>query len=1167
MAELYASELEAAERSTLDTAQDVVEYASHLSQTIGPRPAGTEEEQQASFYIEGLMKDGAGLKTEIEEFRCTPNYELPRVVCCIVSAVLAVLSVALPLTIVPALIITLILAVLYAMETFGLNIIGKVAKKGISQNVVARYIPEAAQGGAEAERSSRRKRKIIVVAHYDTGKVRAELKGPLFGVLNIVHWVELVCMILIPLILLIRLAFTAGGVFLTVLNVLVVIAAIGAFLPVISYILHQTAQYNNGANCNAAGVAVMAEVARRIGRELPATDFADNVSMSGEDAVRASGLIPEGASLTYNSGQVSVIGAQSAPLEVMGAQAVGLPNEEQMHAEFVSTGQAFPPSHTPSGAGVDAIFEGIGKTSDAAGAGVSAPVASASQETGAMDAISAQPEDASVPAAAVVGAAGAAVAGAVAGVAVGTASQDIPPAPAAPEPDDGVPDWFKRGRQKAMEHKPHDESGPTLVQRSRFADALDAAAASTAEAQAQAERAESAPSIAEQRLQQMRESIMGQAAGAQNSLRNAVHGTPADQSAAAAAGTEAASQPEQPQAAAPGVTGHNAGVGGYLSNTLASPDYETAAAAQEAAAAADAAGVASKAAAEATVASATAAALATDAAQLAAQAEAKASAERAAIANRTMSFIPVALDPNEMKMQSEALKSQEATAQAAASAAVPAAVSAQDADAADAHKRKRREIALPSLTGAIEGVSAKLQDAPIDEIEHAEPTEQEKRASRMARQEKLAASLPSTTGSSSVTHGSRSASEGASGAVNVTAGAFTSGTSSFEPVGDELIADVAEDDIYIDDADDSDYIEQTTQTGAFAGPGYVNMPTSRASRMFGRFRKNKKKDEEVSLKDSLGVGDDFDARSVGKARGGWESFRDDNAFDDDWEGGAFSKLKETAANGIGKIGGRGGKASQASAEVAYDEGYAGDGYYDEYGAYEEDFQDGYQTGTADYAGYEEGYDEYGEEDASGRRPRGGRSGARQSRRGAEDGGRMTRKPVANPFGDLPLDFSDNQMDERELIQQFKNGPISTEIWFVALGAEVADNAGIKAFIAEHTQDLRGSVVVDLNGLGAGELSVIEEEGMFRPAKVSSRLKRYANKAANALGMRLGSGKMLWRDSAAYISLRRGYQTLHIAGMKDGKPAYCAQADDVFENLSEEKLRQNSDFVMELIRNI
>lgn len=91
-----------------------------------------------------------------------------------------------------------------------------------------------------------------------------------------------------------------------------------------------------------------------------------------------------------------------------------------------------------------------------------------------------------------------------------------------------------------------------------------------------------------------------------------------------------------------------------------------------------------------------------------------------------------------------------------------------------------------------------------------------------------------------------------------------------EPVGDELLADVDPEDIYVEDADDSVFEEEFTETGAFAGPGYVEMPQSRMGKFFGRFRRKKDKQEE-SAAEWLGVDDDFDARSAGKARGGWES--------------------------------------------------------------------------------------------------------------------------------------------------------------------------------------------------------------------------------------------------------------------------------------------------------
>ena len=41
-----------------------IEYAARLTETIGARPAGTEEEQQASFFIDEVLREEAGLQLQ-----------------------------------------------------------------------------------------------------------------------------------------------------------------------------------------------------------------------------------------------------------------------------------------------------------------------------------------------------------------------------------------------------------------------------------------------------------------------------------------------------------------------------------------------------------------------------------------------------------------------------------------------------------------------------------------------------------------------------------------------------------------------------------------------------------------------------------------------------------------------------------------------------------------------------------------------------------------------------------------------------------------------------------------------------------------------------------------------------------------------------------------------
>ena len=333
-------------------------------------------------------------------------------------------------------------------------------------------------------------------------------------------------------------------------------------------------------------------------------------------------------------------------------------------------------------------------------------------------------------------------------------------------------------------------------------------------------------------------------------------------------------------------------------------------------------------------------------------------------------------------------------------------------------------------------------------------------------------------------------------------------TGAFAPIGDELLDNVDPDDIYVDDADDSAYDDNITETGAYAGPGYVEMPKSRVQRLFGRFRK-KEKEIEPSPQEWLDVDETFDARSAGAERGGWESFRDEDA--DVYEEDAFD-----SATG--------------------------------------QFEDDFDPNDADYY------------DSDDRRPWNG--GAFSSTRveqhgaGADEFDGLDGSDAYGRYEEDP-----EIADELRQVYQFRNPDINTEVWFVALGSELSKNAGMRAFLDEHQQDLRGAIIIDLDALGAGDLCMIEKEGTLRAVKTSSRMKRYVKKASQASGVSIGSAQLLWEDSAASFAVRHGHQAMHLVGIEGGKPALYAQANDMMENIDEETLRSNADFVMELLKNI
>ena len=117
---------------------ELMDHVAYLSQEIGPRPAGTEEEQQAALYITEQMQKDAGLSAVIEDFNSASNAETPRAICCAITFVIALASLFLPVLAIPAMVLTALSAILYVLEVGGKPIISRFLARGVSQNVVDR---------------------------------------------------------------------------------------------------------------------------------------------------------------------------------------------------------------------------------------------------------------------------------------------------------------------------------------------------------------------------------------------------------------------------------------------------------------------------------------------------------------------------------------------------------------------------------------------------------------------------------------------------------------------------------------------------------------------------------------------------------------------------------------------------------------------------------------------------------------------------------------------------------------------------------------------------------------------------------------------------------------------------------------------------------------------
>lgn len=1086
---------------------EIMEDIAYLSQEIGPRPAGTEEEQQAALYISDTLKNRTGFETSIEEFACNSKPDLVKVVLCVLAIIVSIAAMIVDFAVIPAILIGILCAILYAPEALGRPLLSRALSRGVSQNVVSKYQP--------AVRSSRRSRKVVIVASYDSGKIQKELGA--VGILPALDIAALVGMVAIPVLWIARAAFgmEAAGPALIAWNAVTIIALVLAVFPVIFFIMHQMAQYNEAANCNAASVAAMIEVAKRVANTPAVVAKPDeSVRIHGEEAARAEGLVPEGASIEYVAASAGT-------------------DAEKPVAIQSSVVEEKPATDSPVQAAASESFVYL---NDQAG----------------------WPQEYSYNQVA-----------------------DKEPEPEPEKKDDSLPEWYLAAQAKA--HRPADTGAP--VRRSRFASALDAAvetshqraqqaaaaqqaareaalasafeaarAASCPEPSADVVQAESSP-VSEERVEVEYEEVFPETAVATESEPQPVDSDLGDEPAPAQPAPRMNTLAALAQQAIENAIANGEDPSTFVPEPVSKPRPVKE---EEAVAPADGQPVldeqdelpASQPEAEpAPAPEVKHESVSEEESRQASDASSVPEGEVEEPAGGTVA-IP-RIDVSELRRDAaRARQGQDDRPQAdKQEPAFPAIeLPAIDVQPETDHAKRNPLLDSPEMIADLPQIDTTLpQPAPlagaganpslssriprvnldafgISTAGNAEPLDNKRAALRNT--------VPSLSGSISF---EPSAEETGNSTVSRT-GSFSpvSMSGSIGPVGDELIEGVDPEDIYVEDADDSDYAENTTASGAYAGPDYIEIPESRMSRLFGKFRR--KKDKEAAAGES-------DSRRRASRKGD----DDEPAWDDDWNGGAFSKMREAAA-GFGRKKNTEEVADQPEFPESEADAYGVDGAQPEFDAVE-----GFAQVDADEVLQEEG------------------------RAGDIAEEPLPQVPAASAGNSLAVFVSglglDDQAVEDEVVEKevkqiedFHLKNVDVEVWFVALGSECAANGGSRAFFEEHADELKGALIVNLEGLGAGALCQVSPEGHFGAKPASPRLKRLVRKAQRVSGVTFTDAVIRWKDSIASLALKKGLHAVTLAGIEKKKPAYMGQGDDVIENVDEETLYRRIEFVEALVRN-
>ncbi len=454
---------------------EIIDDIAYLTQEIGPHPAGTEEEQRAALYLADQMQKEAGFATVVEDFQCVTNDQLPNIICFGVALLGAVLSIVIPSLGVLWLLLAIAAAVLYGMEITGRPILSRLLRTGASQNVVAKYQPTPANG------ANARRRKVILVANYDSGKVLTEEKPPFASALPILQKASAIALAVSAFVLLLRSTLFAAdtGAMSSILTFLLVICAVLFAIPLVRSVLHIVAPFNQSANNNASGVSVLLDVARKVGNGLVSQEEALERSVEegnrvhGEEAARAAGVVPEGASLEYEaemSPQESLAAAKAAIAALTGKPVADKVPVTDISSRLVKGGGLIAEDEDE----VSSVRFEVGKRPESAPSPLARTmVSSILDEEPKKESDSGEKDEVIIPKQQIEKKQAAEAAAAAAAAAAKEAARSAAPEPVARVQTSDTPSWAKIAQEKARANKP--DAGKTpKVNRSRYADTVAA---------------------------------------------------------------------------------------------------------------------------------------------------------------------------------------------------------------------------------------------------------------------------------------------------------------------------------------------------------------------------------------------------------------------------------------------------------------------------------------------------------------------------------------------------------------------------------------------------------------------------------------------------------------------------------------------------------------------
>lgn len=146
--------------------------------------------------------------------------------------------------------------------------------------------------------------------------------------------------------------------------------------------------------------------------------------------------------------------------------------------------------------------------------------------------------------------------------------------------------------------------------------------------------------------------------------------------------------------------------------------------------------------------------------------------------------------------------------------------------------------------------------------------------------------------------------------------------------------------------------------------------------------------------------------------------------------------------------------------------------------------------------------------------------------------------------------------------------VGHDIYFVAVGASQFNHAGTKAFLKKYQKELRGAYLINLDAVGAGELTVFSKERVHKPKSAARRLVKTLDKVARDLHLNIRVAPQAWKTTEATAAMDKQMRAVTIMGCEVGEvPALVHTRENVAERVDTEQIANVNRLVDETIRRL